>query len=308
MHYHGNPLPHSLIKHISHHRKLRRLYNYYRYPLLKSLLNRIIKELRLALHSFYYFKFHKSIAVSSPHDNTFCQHLRKYNKRKNNIEILKTSTSTLILPSDIANSLGTHFSNTFATHNLTDSHTNAEVNSFISSLISTAELPVKYISPLELSTIINHLKPTLTVGSDGLNNFILKRLPINMITLLCALFNSCLRLEFFSDNWKIAHIIPIFKPNSFPTSTDSYCPISLLSPLGKLFEKFLKTRLFNFLNYSNLIATHQFGFSHKLSAPHPPLILSNTIITNFHSRGLTALVSLDIKKSLRFGLAQRSSF
>ena len=56
---------------------------------------------------------------------------------------------------------------------------------------------------------------------------------------LTLLFNLLLQLGHFST-WKAAKVNPIPKPNTDPNSLR---PISLLSTLGKLFERILAVRL-----------------------------------------------------------------
>lgn len=160
---HHNPLPQFLLNKITIHRKNLRRYNYYRTPLLKTLLSRIIKQLRKDPQAFYYFKFHKTIAIVNPNDSTFYKLTRKLERNKNTIELIKTPSECFIKPKNIANVLASHFNKTFTSHNLTDPNTSLEVNSFLQAPLATAELPTNYVSPLELTTIINHLKPSTRV-------------------------------------------------------------------------------------------------------------------------------------------------
>ncbi|GBP39294.1 Probable RNA-directed DNA polymerase from transposon X-element [Eumeta japonica] len=60
------------------------------------------------------------------------------------------------------------------------------------------------------------------------------------------------------------------KPRDLPAS---YRPISLLSGLGKLFEKILKTRLSDHLLGKGLIIDEQFGFRPAHSCPQQVLRL-----------------------------------
>ena len=67
----------------------------------------------------------------------------------------------------------------------------------------------------------------------------------------------------FPTNWKRAKVIPIPKPNKPGTDPNSYRPISLLSTLGKLFERILAARLTSFVNRQHLLPHTQFGFRKK---------------------------------------------
>ena len=82
-------------------------------------------------------------------------------------------------------------------------------------------------------------------------------------THLTHLFNHLLRLGYFPTNGKRAKVIPIPKPNKPGTDPNSYRPISLLSTLGKLFERILAARLTSFVNRQHLLPHTQFGFRKK---------------------------------------------
>ena len=62
------------------------------------------------------------------------------------------------------------------------------------------------------------------------------------------------------DIWKQANITPIFKKNDASDPTN-YRPISLLSSIGKVLEKLVHKRIFNFLRDNQVITTLQRGLS-----------------------------------------------
>jgi len=66
-----------------------------------------------------------------------------------------------------------------------------------------------------------------------------KKLALN----LCRIYNACSRLEYFPNQWKIADIIMIPKPNKDPKVPSNHRPIRFLNTMEKLFEKLLLSRL-----------------------------------------------------------------
>ncbi|GBP13991.1 RNA-directed DNA polymerase from mobile element jockey [Eumeta japonica] len=107
----------------------------------------------------------------------------------------------------------------------------------------------------------NEVKLNLRGPLDG---FLLARLGFwdkrrECQALLVAIFNACIKIVTF-EAWKDAIIIGIPKPEKPRDLPTSYKPISLLSGLGKLFEKDLETRLCDYLLGNSLIINEQFGF------------------------------------------------
>ena len=72
-------------------------------------------------------------------------------------------------------------------------------------------------------------------------------------------FNNSLSEGIFSQCFKTAQIIPIFKSGD-PNSTANYRPISMLAFLSKMFEKLMCARLDSYLKSNNILCTNQFGF------------------------------------------------
>ena len=58
---------------------------------------------------------------------------------------------------------------------------------------------------------------------------------------------------------KTAKVVPVFKKDS-KLNYSNYCPISLLSNIEKILEKFMYKRLYTFLDNKNIIYDLQSGF------------------------------------------------
>ncbi|GBP66104.1 RNA-directed DNA polymerase from mobile element jockey [Eumeta japonica] len=84
------------------------------------------------------------------------------------------------------------------------------------------------------------------------------------------------------------------KPGNHATAHFSYRPISLLSILGKLFEKTLKTRLSEHLIDKGLIINEQFGFRPNHSCPQQALRLVE-YMEGFKVKKKTVAVFFDVK-------------
>ena len=75
---------------------------------------------------------------------------------------------------------------------------------------------------------------------------------------LTHIVNLSLKLHEFSDVWKKALVIPIFKGGkSLP---NNYRTISHLPILNKVLDKILNYQIRDYLEINDLIAAYQFGF------------------------------------------------
>ena len=116
-----------------------------------------------------------------------------------------------------------------------------------------------HTSPLQLTTIyevkrkIPSLKLRSAPGKDGITPLMLRHLFRKILTHLTYLFNHLLRLGCFLTCWKKAKVVHIPKRNKPITDPNSYRPISLLSTLGKLFERIITVRLTSFVNRQHLL-------------------------------------------------------
>jgi len=138
--------------------------------------------------------------------------------------------------------------------------------------------PLKYKSPnpYEVRRKILLLKPRTAPGEDGITSVMLRHLSRKVLTFLTQIFNHLLRMGYFSYSWKRATAIPILKPNKPPTDPNSYRPISLLSIVGKLFERVIASRLTAYVNQQHLLPQES-SDSVKNTVPSHNLSGSRTI-------------------------------
>ena len=85
---------------------------------------------------------------------------------------------------------------------------------------------------------------------------------------LSRFFNNFMRIGIFPDVLKIGKVTPIYKSKGNKQYFDNYRPISILPIFGKIFEKIMYTRIYNFLISNNLMYSKQFGFRKGHSTSH----------------------------------------
>ena len=135
------------------------------------------------------------------------------------------------------------------------------VNRFLSNLV---------ITPLEVESVLKFLPLGKAVGSDDVNNRILREIAHELSYPLCSLINQSLRLGIFPDTWKDALVCPNFK-GADPASVTNYRPISLLSCLEKVPERIIFKHLYNHLHDNGVLIPLQSGFIPGDSTTNLPL-------------------------------------
>ena len=69
--------------------------------------------------------------------------------------------------------------------------------------------------------------------------------------IISKMINKCITQGSFPDCLKITQVIAVYKKGSKTNLKTNYCPISLLSPLSKIFEKIISSRLYNYIRKKN---------------------------------------------------------
>jgi hypothetical protein len=81
----------------------------------------------------------------------------------------------------------------------------------------------------------------------------------------------------FPDQWKIAHVMALFKKGdkSLPSN---YRPVSLLSCVSKILEKIVYKQIYNHLHKNKLLYKFQSGFLPGYSTTHQLIELYDNIV------------------------------
>ena len=88
----------------------------------------------------------------------------------------------------------------------------------------------------EIADVISLLNTNKAVGLDRISNRLLKEVMHEVAHPLCLLFNKSLQERKFPKNWKLAHVIPIFKSGD-KSLVSNYRPIALLCTVSKISKK-----------------------------------------------------------------------
>ena len=113
---------------------------------------------------------------------------------------------------------------------------------------------------------IMHIIDTLTEKKGTRQNDI----PVKILKLspfLAKLFNNCINQGIYPQNFKCAQVTPIHRSGPENVCTN-YRPISVLSPLNKIFEKLLYDRLYHYVEcrtcYQNISMVSELKYQQNL--------------------------------------------
>ena len=161
---------------------------------------------------------------------------------------------------------------------------------------SVSSITSIHITRQEVIDIIQSLKRHKACGFD-LSNHILLKESIEIMSLpLSILFNKSLSLEKFPDKWKMANVTPIYKSKE-PNQVSNYGPKSLLSCLGKVFERCIFKHVYNYLHNNNVISMYQSGFTPGNSTTNQLVSIYHDVCTALDDHKDIQLIFFDISKA-----------
>ena len=103
--------------------------------------------------------------------------------------------------------------------------------------------------------------------SSDIPIILIKRSCTIISPVIATLYNKHISLGSFPKRFKIGRITPIYKKGNNEL-LENYRPISTLPILGKIFEKIIYNRLYNFFSSKGIISGSQFGFRKGHSTGH----------------------------------------
>ncbi|GFV16302.1 probable RNA-directed DNA polymerase from transposon X-element [Trichonephila clavipes] len=278
--------------------RIRKAWQITKNPLLKSQLNRLQKDIKKDLNHLKNEKWNNMLSEATPDDDSLYKLVKSVSKNK-----------TFPIP-PLVGPMGLHYSPEDKVDLFADSlessfqenpepydddfidHVEEKVDRFLHRNARRHTAPLT--SPHEIMNIILQLPNKKAPGKDGIKNIALKALPLNAITNITKIINSCLQLNYFPQEWKHALITVIPKPGKDKRFPENYRPIS---SIGKIFEKILLKKINSHCEENNIIPDFQHGFRQQTSTQHQLLRVTNHIINGYNNRTYTVGLFLDVKKA-----------
>ena len=126
---------------------------------------------------------------------------------------------------------------------------------------------------------------------------VLKNCEPELSYILTKLFNKCLKESSFPNCWKVSSVVPVFKNAGERSTAKNYRPVSLLSVVSEVFEKFVNNRIVDHLEKCGLFSDFQYGFRSSRSTADLLKVVSDRIARTFNRSGATRAAALDISKA-----------
>ena len=145
------------------------------------------------------------------------------------------------------------------------------------------------ITPLEIEAVLKNLPLGKAVGSDDINNRILRELAHELSFPICSLLNHSLQLGIFPDIWKDALV------SLKAASVSNYRPI--LSCLEKVPERVVFKHLYNHFRDNNILSPLQSGFIPGDSTTNQLTFLYNTFCQALDMGKEVRVVFCDVSKA-----------
>ena len=142
-----------------------------------------------------------------------------------------------------------------------------------------------------IRVLLNHKAP----GPDRLCTRAVKALNRHHPEVLPALFTSCLGLGYFPRQWREGRAVFLPKPGKDPSVTGSYRPLTMLSILGKVYERVVNRRIVDHYDTHQPLHQRQYGFRKGIGTEMAINQVCDLYRNETQRRRLTAAISLDIK-------------
>ena len=131
-------------------------------------------------------------------------------------------------------------------------------------------------------------------GPDGIHGKLLKNCAVGLAYPLSLLFRTCYNTGSIPEEWKLGHIVPIFKKGS-KHEVSNYRPISLTSLVMKTLERLIKVELLKHVH--ELIDDRQHGFLSKKSCTTNLVGMCDSLALSLNDNIHTDVIYFDFAKA-----------
>ena len=152
------------------------------------------------------------------------------------------------------------------------------------------------VTPETIRKCLKKAKNT-SPGEDGVYYQHIRNLPEIAMKYLADIYHLCWKCCYFPKRWKTGITVLLPKPGKDPSSPKNYRPITLLSTLGKTFERVLKIELTDLIEREQIFPPSQAGFRSKRSTQDKLLQLVQEARLQISQDKVTVATFFDIEKA-----------
>jgi hypothetical protein len=151
--------------------------------------------------------------------------------------------------------------------------------------VSSDNLSLFFVIDADVRRTIRRLKPSKSVGLDGIPGFIIKGCIDTFVPLSKYIFNLSLCQQLSPASWKQAAIVRIFKKGN-SSLLASYRPVSILNIFAEVFEFVIRDHVSHYVR--SMLSCCQHGFI-KFRSPTSNLVTYLDYITVTSQRQADAI-------------------
>ena len=107
---------------------------------------------------------------------------------------------------------------------------------------------------------IGKITENKAAGTDDLGSTLIRKLAGELALPLMMIFRKSMQIGVVPEQWKEANVTAIFKRKGHKSDPGNYQPDSLMSQIGKIFERLIRDRIVRFLEENNKLRDSQHGF------------------------------------------------
>jgi hypothetical protein len=149
-------------------------------------------------------------------------------------------------------------------------------------LRTNSKLAIIEFTIKDISDILKSLNIKKASGHDLISHHMLKNTANTVSIPLKIIFDYSIQTSTFPDHWKLAKVISLFK-NGNKSLVSNYRPISLLSCVGKTFERVVFKQVSNYFLDNKLLCKYQSGFVPGCSTVHQLIEIFHKICISLFS-------------------------
>jgi hypothetical protein len=175
-------------------------------------------------------------------------------------------------PHDVGSVFSSHFGSLhhLRNANVSDAECVDFIDNFFNNIKKDGKLVIKEnfefheVSSEMVKKSLSALDPCSSPGVTIIPPVILKSCAEELCVPLAKIFNFCIVSGRIPSDWKHAIVTPLFKKGDI-LSCDNYRGISVISPIGKIFERILSIQIVDHFRENNLFSKYQHGFRRDFS-------------------------------------------